>query len=119
VLLSRSIPERARASSRRKHPHDREFEGDSSTTPLELTEAAIALHNGLLHRALELTRNAADAEDLVQDVYVVFIAKPPEPRGATQLRRWLRTVMLRRHIDAQRRRRDQEPDVSLELVTDL
>jgi DNA-directed RNA polymerase specialized sigma24 family protein len=53
---------------------------------------------------------------LLQDVYVVLIAKPPDPRGVTQLKHWLRTVLLRKHIDAQRRRRDQEPDVALELL---
>jgi DNA-directed RNA polymerase specialized sigma24 family protein len=69
-------------------------------------------------RARELCRQHAevDAEDLLQDVYVVFVAKPPDPRGSTQLKHWLRTVMLRRHIDAQRRRRDQTHDISLERL---
>jgi DNA-directed RNA polymerase specialized sigma24 family protein len=85
-------------------------------TSLEVTDAAIALHNGLLHRALELTGNASDAEDLLQDVYVVLIAKPPDPRGPTQLKHWLRTVMLHKHVDAHRHRGDRAPDVSLELL---
>jgi DNA-directed RNA polymerase specialized sigma24 family protein len=91
-------------------------EGESSTTALEVTDAALSFRHQLFLRAFELTKHHADAEDLLQDVYVVFVAKPPEPRGPTQLKHWLRTVMLRKHIDARRRRDDQKPDLSLELL---
>ena len=72
----------------------------------------------LMMRARELCGHRAelDAEDLLQDVYLKFVEKTPDPRGATQLKHWLRTVMLRKHVDAQRRRHDQGPDVSLELL---
>lgn len=85
-------------------------------TSSELVETAIALRPELLMRARELTRHAHDAEDLVSDCYLKFVEKPPEPRSTIALRHWLRLVMRNRFIDAQRRRGDREPDVSLELL---
>jgi DNA-directed RNA polymerase specialized sigma24 family protein len=51
----------------------------------------------LVARAFGLTRNGADAEDLVGDAYEALVRKPPEPRGETRLRHWLRSVMLNLH----------------------
>jgi DNA-directed RNA polymerase specialized sigma24 family protein len=51
----------------------------------------------LVARAYELTRSEADAEDLVADAFEALVRRPPEPRGETQLRRWLRSVMLNLH----------------------
>ena len=77
------------------------------TTAAELTDAAIAMRPQLFMRAFELTKHRADAEDLLHDTYLRFIERPPEPRSATQLKHWLRTVMLRRHVDAHRRQVDE------------
>ena len=71
----------------------------------------------LFLRAYELTHHFHDAQDLLGDVYVKLIEKPPQPRSPSQLKHWLRTVMRNKHIDAQRRRAQELlPDVSLELL---
>jgi DNA-directed RNA polymerase specialized sigma24 family protein len=85
-------------------------------TLVELIETAIAMRAQLLLRARELTHHYHDAEDLVQDVYVVLVVKPPEPKSEKQTLHWLRLVMRNRFIDAQRRGGDHETDVPLELL---
>lgn len=69
-------------------------------------------------RARELCGQGAelDAEDLVGDCYLKLVEKPPQPRSPTQLKHWLRTVMLNRYIDSQRRRGDQEPDAGFDVA---
>jgi DNA-directed RNA polymerase specialized sigma24 family protein len=79
-----------------------------------MVTAAVGLRPQLLLKALELANgNLPDAEDLVQDAYLKFVAKPPAPRGPAQLRNWLRTVLRRRWIDLYRlRERDRLGDVA-------
>jgi RNA polymerase sigma-70 factor (ECF subfamily) len=44
-----------------------------------------------------LARDAADADDLVQDAWLAFLRRPPRETGA--LRAWLRRVLRHRRID--------------------
>lgn len=67
----------------------------SVTTRAELYEAA-AIRPVLLLKAVELTRDRADADDLLQDTFETLIHKPPDPRSEAQPRCWLRTVMTNR-----------------------
>jgi len=69
-------------------------------------ELAISLYNELTLRAIELTGNADDAQDLVQDVFVRCLERPPAFRDQQSLLHWLRLVMQNLHIDAARRRKD-------------
>lgn len=60
---------------------------------------------GLLYAgALKLTRNARDAEDLVQDTYVRAFEKFHLYRQGTNLKAWLFRVMMNRFINLYRRR---------------
>lgn len=67
---------------------------------VQLPAQAIALYPGLLLRAEELSGNWSRAEDLVQDVFLAFVTKPPHPKTATELKHWCRTVL--RNLNARR-----------------
>ena len=72
---------------------------------------AISLRRQLLARAFQLTHNRCDAEDLVQDVYLALVRRPPRPRTPAALHSWLRTVLKNRQIDRWRKieREDADP----------
>jgi len=60
--------------------------------------------------ALALTRDAADAEDLVQDTFVRAMDAARVPRDEAAFRAWLFRILRNRFIDLQRtRRRDETP----------
>lgn len=60
--------------------------------------------------AFALTRDAADAEDLVQDTFLRAMDAARAPREAAALRAWLFRILRNRFIDLQRsRRRDETP----------
>jgi RNA polymerase sigma-70 factor (ECF subfamily) len=68
--------------------------------------------NGLYRTACRLSRNPADAEDLVQDVCLAACQKLSVLRECGHPDRWLMRVLYNRFIDRQRRR-DRSPVVPL------
>jgi RNA polymerase sigma-70 factor (ECF subfamily) len=73
---------------------------------------------GLLRYATLLTRDPADAEDLVQDTVVRALERSGQFRGEASAATWLHTVLHRRFVDGTRRR-TAEPvadDTLLEAV---
>ncbi len=54
------------------------------------------LHPSLLARARELDPDGG--EDLLQDVYLVFLEHRPRARSEVKLRHWFRTVLLNLHL---------------------
>jgi RNA polymerase sigma-70 factor (ECF subfamily) len=72
-------------------------------------EAAILPHGqSLLARALQLTANAADAADLVQDTFERAFRKRDQLVPGTDARAWLRAILDRKFIDRWRRKRKLE-----------
>lgn len=70
---------------------------------------------GLLRYATYLTRNRADAEDLVQDTLERAVARADTFRGESSPTTWLHRVMHHRYLDT-RRRRAPEPTDDVELL---
>ena len=64
------------------------------------------MYPALLARAKELTHSRERAEDLVQDAYLICLAKPPKFRSNAKLLNWFRVVMV--HQLARDHRRDPE-----------
>lgn len=60
---------------------------------------AKSLHSTARH----LTRNAADAEDLVQDTFVKALRFSDRFRSGTNLAAWLRTILVNTHRNTCRR----------------
>src|SRR5579864_5744402 len=68
---------------------------------------ALALVDSLYRTALRLTRNPADAEDLVQDTYLKAFRAADSFEPGTNLRAWLFTIL---HNTARNRARDRAKD---------
>src|SRR5215471_7398965 len=89
--------------------------GLQPVSPAFEAEALQAI-DSLYRTALRLTRDAADAEDLVQDTYLKAFRAAATFRPGTNLRAWLFAIL---HNTARNRRRDQmrqAVEVDSELV---
>jgi RNA polymerase sigma-70 factor, ECF subfamily len=79
-------------------------------------QEALALVDRLYGAALRLTRNEADAEDLVQDTYLKAFRAPERFEPGTNLRGWMFTILHNTFLN-QRRDRARDPvDADSELV---
>jgi RNA polymerase sigma-70 factor (ECF subfamily) len=70
----------------------------------EFAEEALAHLDALYRTALRLTRNRAEAEDLVQDVYLRAFRKVHQYELGTNCRAWLFTIMRRLFLNSLRDR---------------
>lgn len=73
-------------------------------------DALTAALPGLLRYATWLTRDPADAEDLVQDTVLRALERGAGFRGDSAASTWLHTVMHRRFLDTVRRRAPEPTD---------
>ena len=79
-------------------------------------QEALALLDRLYAAALRLTRNEADAEDLVQDTYLRAFRSAGQVEPGTNLRGWLFTILHNTFLN-QRRDRSRNPvDTDSEVV---
>jgi RNA polymerase sigma-70 factor (ECF subfamily) len=68
-------------------------------------------YSGLLYRvALSLVRNPAEAEDVVQDVFLRVLQRQPELAAIVDLRPWLVRIAWNLALDRRRRVRPQQMD---------
>lgn len=72
-------------------------------------QAALPLMDYLYYKALKLTKNANDAEDLVQDTYTLGLRKFHMYESGTNLKAWLSRLQFNLYI-SQYRRRKKRPD---------
>ena len=75
--------------------------------------ALVRDYSGLLYRvALSLVRNPAEAEDVVQDVFLRVLQRQPELAAVVDLRPWLVRIAWNLALDRRRRARTQQMDES-------
>ncbi|HEX3569653.1 MAG TPA: sigma-70 family RNA polymerase sigma factor [Acidobacteriaceae bacterium] len=73
--------------------------------------ALVRDYSGLLYRvALSLVRNAAEAEDVVQDVFVRVLQRQGELNGIVEVRPWLVRIAWNLAIDRTRKVRPDQMD---------
>lgn len=84
---------------------------DGSPLPPRAPARHAAFEKDLIHEiphlqayALSLTRNAADAGDLVQDALLRALEKRGRFTPGSQMRRWLFTILRNRYLDGWRKR---------------
>lgn len=91
--------------------------GESHTTGrtdrIAFEEAALPLMDYLYFKALKLTRNANDAEDLVQDTYTLGLRKFHMYEEGTNLKAWLSRLQFNLYISQYRRRRKRPDGASI------
>jgi RNA polymerase sigma-70 factor, ECF subfamily len=79
---------------------------------------AIPLLEQLLRRAVHMTRNRADAEDLVQDTMINAYSSFHSFQQGTNLNAWLNRIMINSYINAYRKTKRQPMSFSIDQFSD-
>ncbi|HWC67962.1 MAG TPA: sigma-70 family RNA polymerase sigma factor [Acidimicrobiales bacterium] len=82
-------------------------------------EEAMQYAPSLFSTALRMTRNAADAEDLVQETYLKAYRGFSSFEEGTNLRAWLFRILTNTYINAYRAKQRRPDETDLEDVEDL
>jgi RNA polymerase sigma-70 factor (ECF subfamily) len=90
-----------------------------STRSLEFEEHLAANMPVLYRAALHLTRNRADAQDLLQDVYVRALRFHHRYQPGTYIKPWLMTILRNTFINEYRRRGRRPAELELTAVEHL
>jgi RNA polymerase sigma-70 factor (ECF subfamily) len=101
--------------------------GDGAAGPLSATDAqlasifeseALAYLDQLYGTALRMTRNPADAEDLVQETYTKAFAAFRSYEQGTNLRAWLFRILRNTYINTYRKAQRQPYSTSADELSD-
>src|ERR1700759_1960158 len=79
---------------------------------------AVPLHDVLYRHASRMSRNHADAEDLVQETMMKAYAGFHSFRRGTNMRAWLLRILINNYISDYRKRRREPVQFSTEEVTE-
>ena len=83
------------------------------------TEQAMPLMSSLYSAALRMTRNPADAEDLVQETYLRAYRGFGGFQEGTNLKAWLYRILTNTYINAYRAKQRRPDETDLDEVEDL
>ena len=105
---------------------DERADGEQPAAPDETAEEraarferdAMPLIDQLYGAALRMTRNPADAEDLVQETYLKAYSAFRTFRAGTNLKAWLYRILTNTYINGYRRRQRQPVQSPTEEITD-
>ena len=90
-----------------------------NTRSLEFEELLAANMPVLYRAALHLTRNRADAQDLLQDVYVRALRFHHRYQSGTYIKPWLMTILRNTFINEYRRRGRRPAELELAAIEHL
>lgn len=91
---------------------------DEDELATRFEEQALPLLDQLYGGALRMTRNPADAEDLVQDTYIKAFQAFASFRPGTNLKAWLYRIMTNTYINMYRKKQRQPAQTPTEEITD-
>lgn len=77
------------------------------------------LMSGLYSAALRMTRNAADAEDLVQETYLKAYRAYDRFEAGTNLKAWMYRILTNTYINAYRKKQRRPDESDIDDVEDL
>jgi RNA polymerase sigma-70 factor, ECF subfamily len=86
---------------------------------VQMEHAGIQYLDGLYSYAMMLTRNRAEAEDLVQETYLRAIQAMDRLRDNSNLKSWLFTILRNVWLNQLRKRRVAPPAIDLDGERDL
>ena len=82
-------------------------------------EDAMPLMDGLYSAALRMTRNAADAEDLVQETYLKSFNAYERFETGTNLKAWMYRILTNSYINAYRKKQRRPDESDIDDIEDL
>jgi len=88
----------------------------AGAAPDPFEEEALAQADALYRAALRLTRDPAEAEDLVQETYLKAFRSAGRFERGTNLRAWLFTILMNTHRNSRRDAARDPIDVDSEVV---
>ena len=84
-----------------------------------LAEEAMPLMDGLYSAAMRMTRNAADAEDLVQETYLKAFNAYERFETGTNLKAWMYRILTNSYINAYRKKQRRPDESDIDNIEDL
>lgn len=91
---------------------------DPAVLTQRFEDEALPLLDQLYGGALRMTRNPADAEDLVQDTYIKAYQAFSSFKPGTNLKAWLYRIMTNTYINSYRKKQRQPAQTLTEDITD-
>ena len=82
-------------------------------------EDALPLMDGLYSAAMRMTRNAADAEDLVQETYLKAFNAYERFEEGTNLKAWMYRILTNSYINAYRKKQRRPDESDIDDIEDL
>lgn len=82
-------------------------------------EDAMPLMDGLYSAAMRMTRNAADAEDLVQETYLKAFNAYERFETGTNLKAWMYRILTNSYINAYRKKQRRPDEFDIDDIEDL
>ena len=82
-------------------------------------EDAMPLMDGLYSAAMRMTRNAADAEDLVQETYLKAFNAYERFETGTNLKAWMYRILTNSFINAYRKKQRRPDESDIDDIEDL
>ena len=82
-------------------------------------EDAMPLMDGLYSAAMRMTRNAADAEDLVQETYLKAFNAYERFETGTNLKAWMYRILTNSYINAYRKKQRRPDESDSDDIEDL
>jgi len=85
----------------------------------DFADDAMPLMSSLYSAALRMTRNAADAEDLVQETYLRAYRAYDRFEAGTNLKAWMYRILTNSYINSYRKKQRRPDESDLDDVEDL
>jgi len=82
-------------------------------------EDAMPLMDGLYSAAMRMTRNTADAEDLVQETYLKAFNAYERFEAGTNLKAWMYRILTNSYINAYRKKQRRPDESDIDDIEDL
>ncbi|TQN28803.1 RNA polymerase sigma-70 factor (ECF subfamily) [Haloactinospora alba] len=97
---------------------ERTTDGEETSNGMDFATAVTPYADQLYPTALRMTRNSADAEDLVQETFAKAFANFHQFRAGTNLRAWLYRILTNTFINGYRKKQREPRQDSTDEIKD-